>query len=67
MVFVPPAAGYVSNDDRRRRACNARHVVVFGQPEASIPPFFRVLREFHGVAKGVCRSRARGNGRQIEN
>ena len=44
------AAGYVSDDDRGGGAGDAGHVVVLGEPEAAIAPFFGVLREVERVA-----------------
>ena len=50
------AAGHMADHDRRRRAGDAGHVVMLGQPIAAIAEAFRVLRERERVAQGICRS-----------
>jgi hypothetical protein len=43
------AFGNVSDDDGGGGAGNPDHVVVFGQPEAAIPPALSVLRQIKGM------------------
>ena len=56
------AAGDVRDDDRRRRARNARHVVMLGDPEPPISPPFSMLREVERVPERGRRSAALRDG-----
>ena len=53
IVEVP--AGDVRDHDRRRRAGDAGHVVVLGQPEAAVAPALGVLREVERVGERLRR------------
>jgi len=61
------AAGDVPDDDGSGGAGDARHVVVFGEPEAVVAPGFRVSREIERVAQSVGGCRPLRNRRKIEN
>ena len=67
MRIVDVPAGDVRDHDRRRRAGDARHVVVLGQPEAVIAPALGVLREIERILKCQSRRAAVNDGREIEN
>src|SRR5438552_18850483 len=57
----------VGDGDGRRRAGDARHVVVLGQPEASVPPPLDMTRQIEGVAQGLASVASLDDGREIEN
>ena len=59
--------GNVADENRRGGTGDAGHVVVFGEPEASIAPFFGMLGEVEGIAKGFGDAPAGLDGGQIEN
>ncbi len=61
------ACGEVADDDRRRRARDAGHVVMLGDPVAEIAEPLGVPREIERAAQGGRRVRALGDGRQVEN
>ena len=60
------AAGDVRDHDRRRRARDARHVVMLGQPEPVIAPALGVAREVEGVAERLRGAPAFDDRREIE-
>ena len=57
---------HVARHHRGRRRCDARHVVVFGEPVSVIAPALRVLGEVTRVAKGLARVRAVRHGAKVE-
>ena len=54
------------DDDRRRGAGDAFHVVVLGQPEAFVAEALGVTGEVEAVAKRNARRRALGDVREVE-
>ena len=60
------AAGDVADHDRGRRAGDAGHVVVLGEPEAPVAEAFGVAREIDAVAQGVGGRRALRHGGEVE-
>ncbi len=63
----PGAAGDVPDDDRRGRARDSFHAVMFGEPEAQEPEFFRSLRKAQRVAERVGGRCALRDGGEIQN
>jgi hypothetical protein len=61
------AARDIADHYRGRGAGNARHVVMFGEPEPLVIPAFGVLREIERVAEGLGRIAALVDRRQIQN
>ena len=55
-------AGDIADDHRGRRAGDAGHVVMLGQPIPPIAPTFRMLREIERTAQGIPRRRTLRNG-----
>ena len=64
IVAVP--AGDVRDDDRRRRAGDAGHVVVLGQPVALVAPALGVPGEVDGVSQRARGVAALDDRREIE-
>ena len=60
------AAGDVPDHHRGRRAGDAGHVVVLGEPEAPVAPALGVLREVERVAERLGRRPALDDRREIE-
>ncbi len=60
------AGGDMRDGDRGRRAGDAGHVVVLGEPEAVVAPALRVLRQIDGVAKRLGGVAPLDDRRQIE-
>ena len=61
------ATGHVTDQHRRCRTGNARHVVVLRQPEAPVTQALGLLREVKRVGKGLRRRTANGHGCEVEN
>jgi hypothetical protein len=53
--------------DGGRRARNPDRVVVFGEPEAVVPPSLDVLREIERVSQRLARRRAFDDRREVKN
>jgi hypothetical protein len=64
MVEVPLATWH--DQHRSRRAGDARHAVVFGEPEAVVAPAFAVLGKVERVAEGIGSVAAFGDGGEVE-
>ena len=60
------AAGDVRDHDRRRRARDAGHVVMLGEPEAAIAPALGVLREVERVPERLRGGAAFDDRREVE-
>jgi hypothetical protein len=56
----------VADQHRRRRACDAGHAVVLGEPEAAVAVAFGVLGELARGRQRLGRGRAGADRRQIE-
>ncbi len=57
---------HLADDHRRRRAGDAGHVVVLGEPVAVVAEAVGVAGEVDGVAQRVAGRGAFGNGREVE-
>ena len=64
--IVLSAAGDVPDDHRRRRAGDARHVVMLGQPVAAVAPALGVAREVERVAERLRGVAALDDRREVE-
>jgi hypothetical protein len=58
--------GDVGDDEGRRRARDARHVVVLGHPDAAVAPGLRVAGEVAGVVERAARVGALGDADEVE-
>ena len=63
----PGARGNGADHHGGRGAGDARHVVMFGQPEPLVAPPFGMLREIERIAEGLRRVAALIDRRQIQN
>src|SRR3954453_7853788 len=60
------SGSHVPDDHCGRSARDARHAVMFCEPEALVAPTLCVSREVKRIAKRAGRIRARNDGREIE-
>src|SRR5437868_15476335 len=61
------ARRHISNHNRSRRAGDADHIVMFGEPEAPVTPPFRMLREVQCIPQSVRWRSAFRNKCEIKN
>ena len=66
MRRVDVRRGEVGDEDRRRRARDARHVVVLGDPDPGVAPALRQPGELDGVAQRGGGSRPLADGCEVE-